>query len=77
LMEFTRRLQDGGRLVRTSKFNLHMPTDPSEINVMGWLEDTDRWDALCAKAQGRMGPERIAKVIFAFYNRLLVDIAPG
>ena len=77
--EFERLLSSGSRLVRTEKFNRHTPTERSEVLVSDWLESADNLDALVRVAEGRLSGDRIARVVFEFYNRALVDLgaAPG
>ncbi len=71
--EFKRRLTGGDRIDRTEKFSLFTATEPAEVLVTSWLERADTMDELCKLADGRLGPNRIARVVFDLYNRALID----
>jgi hypothetical protein len=75
LPAFLGRLKGGAWLKRLPKFNWHMPTDPAELQVMGWLEDSDNYDRLWSLAKGRLNEERLAQVVFDFYRRSLIDLS--
>jgi hypothetical protein len=75
LSEFLGRLNGGAAFKRLPKFNWHMPTDPAELQVMGWLEDSDTLERLRSLAKGRLGDERLTQVVFDFYQRSLIDLA--
>ncbi|MGQ0508876.1 MAG: PilZ domain-containing protein [Myxococcaceae bacterium] len=71
--EFKRRLTAGDKLLRTDRFSLFTATEPAEVLVTTWLERADTMDQLCNLADGRLGPNRIARVVFDLYSRALVD----
>lgn len=73
--EFLRHLQSGAGFTRLPKFNWHMPTDPAELQVMGWLEDSSTYEHLKTLAQGRLGEDRLSQVVFDFYRRSLIDLS--
>ena len=73
--EFEKKFRAGTALKRLPKFNWHMPTDPAELQVMGWLEDANSLEAIRSLSRGRLPEERITKVVFEFYCRALIDFA--
>lgn len=73
---FVRRLGQGVRLMHTPKFNLHLPTDPTEVMLMGWLESTDTLDGLRRMAGGRIPEEKLTRLVYGLYDRALLELGP-